>query len=296
MKFLPEYIEQKSLAGRRHYQAMLKHILLPETVDLLFNSGSTQQKSRLRAVPSWPYLDKVKLCELREHHVRDLATAAFDQGYSAQTVKHIRNVLGVIIAHAKRERMYADENPVSGVELPPIHRKNPQDLTIAQTMAMLKMMRYPEREIALIAITTGISIQEICGLQWKHVNLTKAGTDCDGETIPSGTILLKQHWNPEGIVQLHFNRIRLINVPEPLSVILLRLKREALSSDPNAFVLATPSGAPIRPASLRMTHLKMIGRKIAVPWLSWKVVKRAHDAMLSELRIQLSNDLVSSAH
>jgi integrase len=294
-KFLPEYIEQKSFAGRRHYQAMLKHILLPETVDRLFNSGSTQQKSRLKAVPAWPYLDKVKLCELREHHVRDLTAAAFDQGYSGQTVKHIRNALGVIIAHAKRERLFADENPVSGVELPPISRKKPQDLTIAQAMAMLKMMQYPEREIALIAITTGMSIQEICGLQWKHVNLTKAGADCDRETIPSGSILVKQHWYPEGVVELHFNRIRLIEIPEPLSLILLRLKQEASSPDPNAFVLATPSGAPIRPASLRMTRLKVIGRKIAVPSLSWKVVKRAHDTMLSELRIQLNSDLVSSA-
>jgi integrase len=295
IKFLPEYIEQKSFAGQRHYQAMLKHILRPETVDQLFNSGSTQQKSRLKAVPAWPYLDKVKLCELREHHVRDLTAAAFAQGYSAQTVTHIRNALGVIIAHAKREGLFADENPVSGVELPPICHKRPQDLTVAQAMAMLKMMRYPEREIALIATTTGMSIHEICGLQWKYVNLTKAGTDCDGETIPSGSILLKHHWNSEGIVQLHSSRIRLIKVPEPLSIILLRLKHEALSPDPNAFVLATPSGAPIRPASLRMTRLKVIGRKIAIPWLSWKVVKRAHDAMLSELRIQLSNDLVSSA-
>jgi integrase len=181
------------------------------------------------------------------------------------------------------------------VELPPICHKTPQDLTIAQAMAMLKMMRYPEREIALIAITTGISIQEICGLQWKHVNLSNASTDCDGETVPSGSILLKQHWNPEGIVQLHSNRVRLIKVPEPLSIVLLRLKQEALSPDSNTFVLATPSGAPIRPASLRMTRLKAIGRKIAIPWLSWQVVKRAHDAMLSELRVQLNNDLVSSA-
>jgi len=294
-KFLPEYIERKSLAGRTHYQSMLKHILRPDTVDQLLNTGMAQRKSRLKAIPDWPYLDNVQLCELREQHVRDLTGAAFAHGYSAQTVTHIRNVLGLIVGHAKRERLFTDENPVSGVELPPICHKKPQDLTIAQAMVMLRMMRYPEREIALIAITTGMSIQEVCGLQWKHLNLTKAGADCDGETIPSGSILLKHHWNCEGIVQLHPSRIRLIRVPEPLSVILLRLKQEAVSADPNAFVLATPSGAPIRPASLRMERLKVIGRKIAVPWLSWQVVKRAHDAMLSELRIQLNSDLVSSA-
>jgi integrase len=295
IKFLPEHIEQKSFAGRRHYQAMLKHILRPETVDQLFNPGVVQSKSRLKAIPAWPYVDKIKLCELREQHVKDLTEAAFAHGYSVQTVTHIRNVIGKIITHAKQEGLFAEKNPVSSVELPPICHERPQDLTIAQARAMLRMMQYPEREIALIAITTGMSIQEICGLQWKHVNLTRNVVDCDGDTIPPGFILLKQHWYPEGIVNLHSNRVRLIDVPQPLSLTLLRLKQEAASEDPDSFVLVTPSGAPVRPGSLCKIHLTAIGRKISLPWLSWQVVKRAHDAMLRELRVQLSTDLVSSA-
>ncbi len=295
IKFLPEYIEQKSFAGRRHYQSMLKHILRPETVDDLFHSVSTQQKSRLKAVPAWPYLDKVKLCELQEHHVRDLTAAAFAHGYSAQTVMHIRNVLGVIVAHAKREGLFPEENPVSGVELPPICHKKMQDLTIAQAKTMLRMMQYPEREIALIAITTGMSIQEICGLQWKHVNVTRAAVDLEGETIPSGCILLTQHWSPEGIAKLHPGRTKFIEVSEPLSFTLQRLKQEAKLATADSFVIATSSGTPIRPDILRITRLKTIGRKISIPWLSWRVVRRAHEAMVTELRNQLNTDLVSSA-
>ena len=291
--FLPDYVERRSLAGRRHYQAMLKHILRPETVDEVLNPGVA--RSRLKAISNWPYLDSVNLCEISEQHVRDLIEAAFAQGYSGQTVTHIKNVLGAIIAHAKREGLFAADNPAYAVELPPISHTRPQDLTIAQAKAMLRMMQYPERQIALIAITTGMSIQEICGLQWKHVNVTRAAVDCDGENIPSGCVLLRQHWNPEGISELHPNRVRLIEIPEPLLLTLLRLRQEALSPTPNSFVLASPSGAPIRPDSLRMIRLRAIGQKISIPWLSWRVVKRAHGAMLSELRHQLSTDLVSSA-
>jgi hypothetical protein len=68
--------------------------LRPDTVDQLFNA-STARKLRLKAIPGWPYLDKVQLCELREQHVRDLTEAAFAQGCSAQTVTHIRNAPGV---------------------------------------------------------------------------------------------------------------------------------------------------------------------------------------------------------
>ena len=294
-KFIPEHIAQMSFAGRRHYQSMLKHILRPETVNQLFSPGLEKAKPRLKAIPGWPYLDDVRLCELRVDHVRNLTGAALARGYSTQTVKHIRNVLGVIVTHAKRERLFTDENPVSGVELPPICRKQPQNLTIAQAKAMLKIMQYPEREIALMAITTGMSIQEICGLQWKHVNLTKTTIDCDEKTIPPGCILLRQHWNPEGISELHPSRVRLIEVPQPLLLRLLRVRQEATSPTPGSFVLANPSGAPIRPDSLRMIRLKAIGRRISIPWLSWRIVKRAHDAMLSELRNQLNTELVSSA-
>jgi integrase len=280
------------MAGRRHYQAMLKHILRPDTVDQVFNPGVA--KSRLKARPDWPYLDTIRLCELREQHVRGLISSALGQGYSAQTVKHIRNVLGVIIAHAKRECLFSDENPVTGVESPQIRRQSKQDLTIGQARAMLRIMQHPEREIALIAITTGMSIQEICGLQWKHINLGKTATDCDGEVVSAGCILLKQHWYPDGIVDLHASRMRLIEIPHPLLVTLLRLRQESRSSDLDAFVVATRSGAPIRPSSLCTMRLKLIGQQISAPWLSWHVVRRAHDAILSELRIQLSCDLVSS--
>src|SRR5437763_13132130 len=30
-KFIPEHVEHKTLAGRTHYQAMLKHLIRPET-------------------------------------------------------------------------------------------------------------------------------------------------------------------------------------------------------------------------------------------------------------------------
>lgn len=290
VKFVPEYIQQKGGAGRRHYQAMLKHILRPETVDQIFQSGV----SRMKAIPGWPYLDQVKLCNLREHHVRDITRSAEARGYSAQTVKHIRNAIGVLIAHAKRERLFEDENPVARVEIPPMCRKRLTDLTIAQAKAMLGAMQFPEREIALIAITTGMSIQEICGLQWRDMNLTKTTVEWDGKLIPPGCILLRQHWYPEGIVSLHSNRVRVIEIPQPLMLTLLRLRQEANQLDENSFVLAARSGEPIRPAALQKSRLSDIGRRIAMPSLSWRQIRRAHSAMLSELRVQLSTDLVSS--
>lgn len=291
IKFLPEYIQQKDLAGRRHYQAMLKHILRPDTVDQIFQSGP----SRMKAIPGWPYLDQVKLCQLREQHVRDLTRTAEARGYAAQTVKHIRNALGVIIGHAKQEGLFEEENPVVRVGLPPMSRRRLQHLTIAQAKAMLSMMEFPEREIALIAITTGLSIQEICGLQWKHVNLNKTDVECDGKAIPPNCILVSQHWYPEGIFSLRSNRVRVIELPQPLALIFIRLRQEATPIDANSFVVTVRSGEPIRPVGLQRSRLSAIGRKIDIPSLSWRHINRAHSAILSELRVRLSTEFVSSA-
>ena len=36
-KFIPEHVEHKTFAGKTHYQAILKHLLRPETVNRVFN-------------------------------------------------------------------------------------------------------------------------------------------------------------------------------------------------------------------------------------------------------------------
>ena len=50
-KFIPDHVEHKSFVGRTHYQAILKHILKPETVERMFTPYIGAMKARLRAVP-----------------------------------------------------------------------------------------------------------------------------------------------------------------------------------------------------------------------------------------------------
>ena len=105
-KFIPEHVEHKTRSGRTHYQAMLKHLLTPELVNHLFDPGK-EREARLKSVPGWPYLDAVRLCDIRPDHVRQIISSAFDRGYSTQTVKHIKNVIFAIISHAQREGVSA---------------------------------------------------------------------------------------------------------------------------------------------------------------------------------------------
>jgi hypothetical protein len=73
-------------------------------------------------------------------------------------------------------------------------RKQAHTLTLAQVRQVLGLMRYPEREIALIPILTSMNVAEIYGLQWKYVNLTDTWSNQDGELIPPSTIAVRQEW------------------------------------------------------------------------------------------------------
>src|SRR5579864_8698556 len=131
--FIPDHVEHLSLAGRTHYRAMLKHVLKPETVDGLFRPYDGIRKARLKALPDWPYLDQVRLCDLSSDHVRRLTTSASARGYSHQTIKHIKNTMSAIVSHAKKTRMFSGDNPISNVNLPPEPGRTSHNLTIAET-------------------------------------------------------------------------------------------------------------------------------------------------------------------
>src|SRR5215472_169984 len=161
-RFLPNHVQHKSVSGRAHYHAILKHVLKPETVDRLLAPHTGPARTRLKTIPDWPYLDGVLLSELTADHVRQLVVCATRAGYSPQTVKHIRNVVSAILAHARREGFQVVNNAISEVDLPAMARRKSHHLTIQQTKIVLNAMRDSERTAALLTIITGLNISQIC--------------------------------------------------------------------------------------------------------------------------------------
>jgi integrase len=287
-KFIPERVEQKTLSGRTHYRSMLKHLLRPETVNRMFNPGGILN-ARLKSVPGWPYLDEVRLCDITtSDHVRPLIAAASACGYSSQTVKHIKNVFFAIISHAQREGYFAGPNPVSQVKLPPLIRKIRHNVTMSQTKVILDLLQYPDQEIALFSVTTGMSIVEICELQWKHINLSNSEMYLDDELIPPRCLVVRPRRARSGSGDGRGERSRIIEIQKPLLQHLRELSRRRGNPNRNDFVLVSESGGPIPPESVRAGRLKAIGKTLGIPWLSWQVLRRAHVSLLADYRAQFT--------
>ena len=262
--FVPEHVASKAASGRIHFQAILKHVLKPEEVNRVFQAGSHGSKVKMKTILDWPYLGNMPLLETRVDDVQRLIDAAVARGYSPQTVKHIRNVVGEIFAHAKKRQYFDGDNPATRVALPKMVRKEAHTLTFAEAQALLGAMQYPERELALSAILTHMNVAEICGLQWKWVNLTDDWCTAEGERIPPRTIAVRRHFYRGELANLPMrSRNRNLSIAEPLLQVLRELRQRQRYTGPDDFVLASKVGRPVNEKIIAKRRLKPIG---VLPW------------------------------
>jgi integrase len=295
--FIPEHVAMKTASGRTHFRAILKHLLTPEEVDRVFHVEAGSSKTKLKSVPNWPYLGNVRLADTRPDDVQRLIAAAVARGYSAQTVKHIRNVVGAILAHARKRHCFNGDNPARLVTLPGMVRKEAHALTIDQAKDLLAAMQYPEKELALISMLTHMNVAEICGLQWKWVNLADEWSMTDGEKIPPRTIAVRKHFYRGELVSLPIrSRKRLVTIPEPLIPILRGLSERAKYTGADAFVLVSAAGTPINEKDIAMRRLKPIGRSMQMPWLSWRVFGRTHTTLAYQFGTRSLDYLAMPGH
>ena len=287
-RFIPEHVATKGPAGKRHYHAILKHILKPEAADALFDAEPATANKRLTEISDWPYIDEVRLSDIKTDHVRKIISAALDKGYSVQTVKHIRNVIGTVITHATKRRCFSGDNPAFQVPLPRMIRKREENLTVSQAKHVLGVMRRPDRDIALLAIFSGLNMLEICGLQWKYMNLSEIPLGVDGEFIPPRSIVVKKQWNAGELGDVRNSRIRIVGVSGLLLSLLTKMSYEMRYTKPDDFVFTSRSGNALWPANLH-ERLKPVCAELEIPWLSWHLFTKAHKTLAAELALQLTD-------
>jgi integrase len=281
-KFVPNYVAIRKTSCRLFYRAILKHIVTPEDVDRMFQVDADRSRAKLKTLSDWPYVGWLRLRDARPEHVQRLISAALERGYSTQTANHIRNVVSAIFSCARNEYCFDGENPANQVVKCAVIRKETQTLTLAQANEMLDVMQYPEKEMALIAILTNLTVSEICGLQWKHVNLTGNRLNVDGKVIPPLTLAARKQWYRFLLIDVGRSRERDVPIPEILLPMFIRLSCRQNFTEPEDFVLASKNGTPICEANIALRRLKPLGRAFGIPSLTWNTFRHAHLALVTE--------------
>jgi integrase len=154
-------------------------------------------------------------------------------------------------------------------------------------------MRYPEKEITLIAMLTNINVAEICGLQWKHVNLTGIWSNITDDAIPPIAIAVRKRLYRGELDDVKTTRVRNFPIPEILLPILIKLSGREKWIAPDDFVLVSRTGTPVNAINITAGRLRTIGNELQVPWFSWQVFRRGQFALEAELGAQFYFDLAS---
>lgn len=292
--FVPMHVQAKRLSSRAYYQAMLKYVLPPDEVDRIFHVDRERPKANLRVIPEWPYLVDLQLRDCGPEHIERLISAAIARGYSAQTVMHIRDVVRTVFSHAKKSRLYQHDNPAKMAILPESPHRSPHLLTLTQAKEILRAMRYPEKEMTLITMLTSMNVGEICGLQWKYVNLTGAWSNITGEPIPPISIAVRKRWHRGELDTVSGARARNLPIPEVLLPMLIKLSGRGRCTEPDDFVLVSKAGTPINAINITARRLRSIGNELQIPWLNWHVFRRGNFALEAELGAQFHFHLAST--
>ena len=81
----------------------------------------------------------------------------------------IRNVMSLLFNHARRHDL-CDRNPIQWVRQSAKRRTAPDILTNNEVQGLLANLRFRERTLVLLAVTTGLRRSEIFALKWKDVD------------------------------------------------------------------------------------------------------------------------------
>ena len=263
-RFKTDVIWALKHAGQKHYSYVLdKHVV--------------------------PTLGNVRLRDVTSDHVQALVRTKFQSGYSVQTVVHIRNAVSAVFKHAKLKGAYHGDNPVKGVRVPEMQRKETHALSFVQGQELLTHLPSPVREMALLSMTASLNVAEMLALRWKRINLSTEPAIVGGEILQPRTLAVRENYyrGQFGTVKA---KARRRSVPLGTSVVRALAELRARSSfiGPDDLIFASREGTPLDERNLLGRIIKPVAITLGMPWLSWHVFRHTHATLGEEIGMTLS--------
>ena len=290
-RFNPEYVCSRRTATRLYFQSILKYIVTPARVARAFGNGADRPAKDVQDPSDWPYLDEVPLKDVTPEAVQHLLSVSIQRGYSPRTATHIRNVLRSLFSFATSTGNFTGTNPASIVAAPRVVRKEPHVLSLDDLKQIMRLMRYPEKSIAIFALSADINLSEICGLQWKYVNISFANRQLEGESLPPKAMAVR-NLSYRGVFEsVKPASRRLLPISDLLHNELVWLRRRERHVGLEDFVIASRTGTPVNADNIAIRRLKLIGNETDMPWLSWKVFQRTRGSLVQQFGRYLNREL-----
>lgn len=204
-----------------------------------------------------PAIGALYLQELKPEHLQKLYKDKFDQGLSAQTIRHIQKVLHGALKQALINRLIS-RNVSEAVALPRLSRREIKTLSRDEQARFIEGLSGDRLRVAfLMLLGTGIRRGELLGLQWQDVDLE------------SGTVSIRRDlvWTKEAGFVYQQPKTEKSKRIIPLPAVLideLRRHKELMELEkhfaPDAPLFCTTRGTPIIPENFNRTFYRLCRR------------------------------------
>jgi integrase len=141
-----------------------------------------------------PALGKKQLRDVRQDDVQALVIEKIGQGYSPQTVWHIRTKITTLFKKGKAMGWYSGDLPTEGVEMPKMTYEERQPPTAEHLTMLVEALGSPAREVVAFLAMTGLNKSEMQGLRRRRVNLSDEESLCDGKPLAPRSIAVREQF------------------------------------------------------------------------------------------------------
>jgi integrase len=191
--------------------------------------------------------------------------------YAPKTVDHIHDVLSAILRPATKWG-HISENPSRGVDLPTLRTVKPKwALTIEQSSALFQAMPPLPRTSVGLALLTGLRRGEVFSLRWKNVNLEQRHLTVE-EAVYEGAF-----GTPKTSAGL-----RRVPLSDGAVTLLTEWKLRARQTTPDALLVSTWSGRPMRPENVLRRWVFPACDGFGMPRATWLTFRRTYASWAHE--------------
>jgi integrase len=233
-----------------------------------------------------PAFGKFRLCDIGTVDLQQFVLQKLGSGLGWESVNHLRNLMSKLFETARKWNYFQGSNPASGVSLPEKHAvREKHALQENQIALLLSRLKEPVRTMVLLGILTGMRIGEILGLRRKDVDFF------------SGQIRIEQacYRGLLGSPKTKGSR-RTLPLPTVLVKPLSRIFEKGTRTSEEDLVFQTRNGTPLNDTNLLHRHLKPVGGRLRMPWLSWHVLRRTHATLLQVAGASLKDAQAQLGH
>jgi integrase len=190
----------------------------------------------------------------------------------------IRNVMSLLFNHGRRHDL-CDRNPIEWVRQSAKRRTAPDILTSNEVQRLLANLRFRERILVLLAVTTGLRRSELFALKWKDV-------DFHAKQIYVTRSIVQ---NVIGICKTESSQ-KPVPAHDELVEALGEWRRQTPYQSPEGWVFASPVNQgrwPYLAQEIMRRHIRPVARKLGISKrIGWHTFRHTYSTLLRSTGMQ----------